>query len=556
MSASLKSASVSMDKVKGFITKHAKNASMSSSSKEAKAEAKLPVSPTVSIPPVPDEPFPNESDFYRYRKQRGVNLGSWFVLERWIADAPYRNAASPAQSDHDVARGPDARQILEQHWDNWIVEDDWRWLAEHGFNSVRIPIAYYHLYAVEPWVVDGTDFAELGPVFAGAWARITQAIATAHRYGIGVLLDLHCAPGKQNADAHSGVSGSRVAFFEKINLVKTTRILIAMVKHLLVFTRTHNPPLPNLIGLELVNEANPPRPDHTFLHDWYRRTIKELRALDGGGLPFYIGDAWRTMDYAGLLVSAGPQGSGFLALDHHLYRCFTHADHSMSAAQHAAVLRGREGTPASFRQANEHLVHTGGGLVVGEWSAALNPASLHKSQDHTASKRTFVDAQLALYERECAGYFWWTYKKQWPGDDSWSLRDAVEKGTFPEHVGLRRPGKMLLPHDAERARRMEEAKRQALSQHSAYWSKYPGHYEHWRFDEGFRRGWEDAYAFFMFTPGETGSVSEVGFKAAWKQRRTAMHAEAKGRSNNLWEYEHALGQGCHAAHADYQTHYA
>jgi aryl-phospho-beta-D-glucosidase BglC (GH1 family) len=67
-------------------------------------------------------------------------LGSWFVLERWIADAPFRCAASPAQSDLDVACGSNAKSILEQHWNAWITEADWAWLKEHGFNAVRIPV--------------------------------------------------------------------------------------------------------------------------------------------------------------------------------------------------------------------------------------------------------------------------------------------------------------------------------------------------------------------------------------------------------------------------------
>ncbi|KZT07056.1 glycoside hydrolase family 5 protein [Laetiporus sulphureus 93-53] len=88
----------------------------------------------------PTSPFPTEIDFFRHRKQRGVNLGSWFVLERWIADSPFRCAASPAQSDLDVARGSNAKEILEQHWDTWITEDDWKWIADKGINTVRIPV--------------------------------------------------------------------------------------------------------------------------------------------------------------------------------------------------------------------------------------------------------------------------------------------------------------------------------------------------------------------------------------------------------------------------------
>lgn len=37
-------------------------------------------------------------------------------------------------------------------------------------------------------MLNDTDFADKGEVFAGAWSRITTAIATAHRHGLGVLI--------------------------------------------------------------------------------------------------------------------------------------------------------------------------------------------------------------------------------------------------------------------------------------------------------------------------------------------------------------------------------
>lgn len=81
-------------------------------------------------------------------RQNGIltdsyGTGSWFVLERWIADSPYRSAAQPGQSDLDVAKGSNAKAIFEQHWDNWIQEDDWRWISERGLNAVRIPVRPY-----------------------------------------------------------------------------------------------------------------------------------------------------------------------------------------------------------------------------------------------------------------------------------------------------------------------------------------------------------------------------------------------------------------------------
>ena len=63
------------------------------------------------------------------------------MLESWVADRPFREARAPGQSDLDVAGGTHAREILQDHWRNWIVEGDWAWLAQTGINTVRIPVS-------------------------------------------------------------------------------------------------------------------------------------------------------------------------------------------------------------------------------------------------------------------------------------------------------------------------------------------------------------------------------------------------------------------------------
>ncbi|KAH9887994.1 glycoside hydrolase [Cubamyces lactineus] len=488
--------------------------------------------------------FPTEQDWYRYRKQRGVNLGSWFVLERWIAESPFHDAAAPAQSDLDVARGAHAREILERHWDTWLTEADWKWLADAGINTVRVPIGYYHVCGADPSVLEGTDFADLGAVFTGAWARITNALTIAHRYGIGVLIDLHAAPGKQNADAHSGTSAEPAFFSKPRNMAHTIRVLSSLVSNLTAFVKSRDPPLSNLVGIELLNEPQP-GPHDEALKKWYLDAFRTIRAIDPD-LPLYIGDAWRTDDYAGFIKSANVP---FVVLDHHLYRCFTSEDISTSAAEHARRLRdGHEGTSQMFARVGEALEGVGGAMVVGEWSAALNPGSLHGAGDEMQAKRAYVEAQLQLYERCCAGWFFWTYKKETRGDTGWSFRDAVDAGVFPagfRRALVRRPAE----HDPARDERREQAKDRALGEHTRYWEQYTGHYEHWRFADGFIQGWNDAISFAALAPASHPFMEEIGFKGPWTKQRVRAHVAAKGDSN-VWEFEHGLAQGLRAGCED------
>ncbi|KAG6833282.1 hypothetical protein H0H87_009457 [Tephrocybe sp. NHM501043] len=416
-----------------------------------------PPSGVVSEPPL--SPKISDSTLYQYRKQRGVNFGSWFVLERWITDQPYRFAKAPGQSDLDIACGANARETLEHHWDNWIVESDWDWVSARGINAVRIPIGYYHLCGVDSSVLRGTAFEDLDSVFSGAWFRIQKAIETAGRYGLGVLigtLDLHAAPGKQNKDAHSGTSDPPTFFSDRYSRDHTTRVLCTLVKSLKDHAASQTPPLTNLIGIELLNEPAPS--SDSALQSWYTSTIKALRNIDPN-IPLYIGECWRTDQYADFVersVSSSP-----LVLDHHLYRCFTDADNSTPVTEHTRSFTDPSAhTPQMFARVSEKLGRAGGGIVIGEWSGGLNPGSLTGKQGEQGD---YVRAQLALYEKHCAGWFFWTYKKQWVGDTGWSMRDSVGGGVFPDRVGLQRRGDIIKDED-ERHRKRDEEKEQALGE--------------------------------------------------------------------------------------------
>ncbi|KAI0078599.1 glycoside hydrolase [Panus rudis PR-1116 ss-1] len=463
---------------------------------------------------------------------------------KWIAETPFRFAKSPAQSDLDVALGSYGRQVLERHWDSWISESDWEWISARGFNTVRIPIGFYHICGAEPSVLQGTDFSGMYEVFQGAWSRIANALATANTYGIGVLIDLHAAPGKQNRDSHSGTSSSEPRFFTPQNMKHTVFVLTVLAKQLKRFAESHNPPLHNLVGIELLNEPV----HHDSLERWYIEASNDIRQIDPS-LPLYIGDSWQTDQYTGF-IERQSSSIPFLVLDHHLYRCFTQEDAKTSVHQHAQnLLDPNAATPQMFARVASKLENAGGAMVVGEWSGAMNPGSLHGVGNEIEALREFVKAQLALYERHCAGYYFWTYKKETTGDKGWSLRDAVQASTFPITIG-RRDGLGVLQRTINsRAARRESEKSNAYGQHVSYWSRYPGNYEHWRFEAGFLQGWDDAWTFIDFvnsSPGN-GAILELGFRGPWAKRRVQQHATTRG-SNALWEFEHGFKQGVLAAH--------
>ncbi|KAG6888935.1 hypothetical protein C0992_007048 [Termitomyces sp. T32_za158] len=330
-------------------------------------------------------------------------------------------------------------------------------------------IGFYHLCGINPSVLYGTAFSDFFSVFSGAWSRITKAVETADRYGLGVLIgrfssffsigvsydedrkDLHAAPGKQNKDAHSGTSDPPTFFRNRRNRDHTTEILCTLVKALKAHADSFQPPLVNLIGIELLNEPDPPSDPN--LQDWYMSTIKALRQIDNH-IPLYLGECWRTDQYADFAkTKASPS---LLILDHHLYRCFTTSDISTPVHGHIRALSESSApTPQMFARVIEKLGRAGGGLVVGEWSGALNPGSLTGKHGEQGD---YIRTQLELYEK-CCGWFFWTYKKQWAGDTGWSLCDSVGSGVFPDRVGLHRKREIVIDEEQRLLKRDREKDR-------------------------------------------------------------------------------------------------
>lgn len=98
------------------------------------------ITPYTPPSPVLLESFPpydaSKALIYRYRQQQSVNLGSWFVQEQWMHPSLFTCAAGNKQAELDVASGwgsvDNARQVLERHWDEWITEKDFQYLASIG----------------------------------------------------------------------------------------------------------------------------------------------------------------------------------------------------------------------------------------------------------------------------------------------------------------------------------------------------------------------------------------------------------------------------------------
>lgn len=129
---------------------------------------------------------------------RGVNLGSWLLLEPWML----RIEGIPDQ-EHLMGQltgkfgAPWAADFRRRFEAAWLRAEDLAVVKAAGLNTVRIP------FDSRPLI------AEQGPltVRPEGFAGLDAAIALAEQAGLFIILDLHGAPGGQNNDQSTGERG-------------------------------------------------------------------------------------------------------------------------------------------------------------------------------------------------------------------------------------------------------------------------------------------------------------------------------------------------------------
>lgn len=176
----------------------------------------------------------------------------------------FLGAAGNQASELDVASGwgstTKARAILEEHWETFIIQDDFDFLATIGINTVRLPIGYWNLGAA---FCQDTPFAGVTDVYENSWASIMHAVNMAAHSGIGVLIDLHGAVGSQNGQTHSGISDGVIGLFDnEENIKKTIAILKFLIQEFWNVT--------NVVGIQILNEPqNGPKLCDFCLHRFF-----------------------------------------------------------------------------------------------------------------------------------------------------------------------------------------------------------------------------------------------------------------------------------------------
>jgi len=333
-----------------------------------------------------------------FSKLRGVNLGAWLVLEKWMVPEVYRGTDASDEYGLCLALGGHARNRLEQHRETFITARDFRWIRDRGLNAVRLPVGYWALEAPSPYVECQrfVDFA------------LDQCLQN----GLKLLLDLHGAPGSQNGWDHSGRRGPIEWSQGPQNIQDTLRVLERFAqkygKH------------PALFGIELLNEPSDRIPIE-ILKAFYQDAYSRLRKYAGPEVAIIFHDSFRAMAWKNFMKGAGYAN---VLMDTHLYQTFNDADRDRTAQEQVVVALNRKGILDEMQR--EELP-----TFVGEWSLALPYHSLRDLSRFQGDlvKSAYADAQLLSFE-STSGWFFWSYKIE--TDSEWNFRYCVERGWLPD----------------------------------------------------------------------------------------------------------------------------
>jgi glucan 1,3-beta-glucosidase len=328
---------------------------------------------------------------------RGVNLGGWLVLEKWMTPSVF--AGSTARDEYGLSQelGTAAIERLTRHRDMFMTEADFRWISEHGLTAVRLPVGYWIL-GNEPPLVGGIEYVD-------------KAFEWAERYGLKILLDLHGAPGSQNGRDHSGKVGD-IAWANPENISKSLKV----IEQLAARYKGRGA----LLGIELLNEPawlNGRR----RLRDYYQRGYDTVRARHGTEVAVVISDAYRPKRWSRAMQNPRYQQRW---LDIHMYQLFARRDKKLNILGHLHKIHGS--WHKLLTRVSRHWP-----VMVGEWSLALVPETFEGMTDgqKDAAMRAYGSAQLLLFEELAVAWFYWSYRTEHAG--AWNYRSCVENGWLP-----------------------------------------------------------------------------------------------------------------------------
>ncbi|MEZ3502187.1 MAG: cellulase family glycosylhydrolase [Lachnospiraceae bacterium] len=383
---------------------------------------------------------------------KGVNLGNWLVLEKWMSPALFEGTT--AEDEYHLPRQL-SKEVYEArirvHRSEYISERDFLAIRRMGMNAVRIPVPYF-------------IFGDRPP-FIGCIKELDRAFDWAEKYNLKVLIDLHTAPLSQNGFDNGGLCG--------VCRWSQTPGEVEYVLQVLEKLSVRYGQRKGLLGMEPINEpitepmwkrmdvpSRYPASDPEqaagsapntleFLRDFYTNAYNRIRPHMAEDCFVVFHDGFQMKAWKDFLTRPHFQN---VMLDTHLYLMLAEQD-GCPRTMDGYLAYIEEHYAQDIREVQEYVP-----VICGEWCLFNSYAvgvdtrggqSVLNGMEFSGNKERFTPEQKKEIYRTLAnallsawsvgsGYFYWSYKvlldtcgdPNWIGWDSWDLGRCVDEGWF------------------------------------------------------------------------------------------------------------------------------
>lgn len=385
-------------------------------------------------------------------KVKGVNLGNWLVLEKWMHPALFEGTT--AEDEYWLPRQLD-RKVYEAriklHRSEYITERDFVTIRSWGLDSVRIPVPYFIFGDREP--------------FIGCIEELDKAFGWAETYGLTILIDLHTAPGGQNGSDNGGICGvcKWASQPEEVEFVLSVLERLARRygnrKGLWGIEVINEPMLEKMWNKMEIQKRYPPVDlkmaegskgiSREFLRDFYLKAYDRMRKYLPKEKYVVIHDGFEIEIWKDFMQEEGYEN---VVLDTHQYLMMGEMEGwEQTIDGYLSYIKEKFEKPVEEMQ--QYFP-----VICGEWclfnslvcghdtqggKSVLNGVEGVKQEVFSPEQKREIyqavaKAQLSAWNKG-AGYYYWSYKllvdtvnsKGWIGWDSWDLGRCVAFDWFP-----------------------------------------------------------------------------------------------------------------------------
>ena len=387
---------------------------------------------------------------------KGVNLGNWLVLEKWMSPALFEGTTAEDEYYLPTQLSPEVYEArIRIHRSEYITERDFVTIKRMGMESVRIPVPYF-------------IFGDRKP-FIGCIEELDKAFNWAEKYGLTILIDLHTVPLSQNGFDNGGISGVCKWAQNPDEVEFALSVLERLAKRYgdrkgLFGIQPLNEPVTESMWetMDVQNRYAPADPELAkgsapitmdFLRQFYLDAYDRISAYMPKEKYVVIHDGFELMAWKDFMQE---EKYSNVILDTHQYLMVAEA-RGCSQTVEGYLKYIKEELQPQITEMEKYFP-----VICGEWclfnslacgcdtkggQSVLNGVEGSRQESLSQEEKkeiyeTLAKAQLELWEKG-SGYFYWSYKlltdtvntPGWIGWDSWDLGRCYDFGWFPADKG-------------------------------------------------------------------------------------------------------------------------